>query len=264
MLSKKTIIFQFITFILLSIPTQKFKAQQSSEIDYNLIFEKANNFYKNGNYEGAMELYKKIPNKSSAVNYNLGNCSYKLNQLGFAHLYWRRAEKNWGFFGRTELLNNIKLLKEQLKKQKNGKSKEKNTDKILLKTKDLKLHISSFIRATPLYIFQIVFLTFWIFLFVFIRNLLRYKRKRLIAMLFTFIAISGLMLVSKYNFEYKQYGIITVNNAKILSGPGDNFQVLSFIQEAKEVIIQKTSAGFYKIKVDGLIGWVKHEAVEKI
>lgn len=263
MLSKKTIIFQFITFILLSIPTQKLKAQQSSEIDYNTIFEKANTLYKNGNYEGAMELYKKIPNKSAAVNYNLGNCAYKLNKLGFAHLYWRRAEKNWGFLGRTELLNNMKLLKEQLKTRKNGE-KNKNKDKILIKAKDFKLHFSSFIRATPLYVFQFAFLFFWLFLFIFIRNLLKRKKKLLIGTLFTFIAISGLMLVSKYNFEYKQFGIITVNNAKLLSGPGDNFQVLSFIQEAKEVNIQKTSPGFYKIKIDRLIGWIKQEAVEKI
>jgi tetratricopeptide (TPR) repeat protein len=257
---KKIAIFLFITLIDISIQTQILKAQQDQLHDYNAIFEKANMLYKEGKHEDAMELYKKIPDKSAAVNYNLGNCAYKLNKLGFALLYWRRAEKDWGFFGRTELLNNMKLLREQLKPLKT----EKQKDLVLIKAKNLHLHIASFIRATPLFIFQIVFLFFWIFLFVFIRNLLVRKKRLLIGTLFTFIAISGLMLVSKYNFEYKQFGIVTVNNAKLLSGPGDNFQVLSSVQEAKEVIIQKTSSGFYKIKVDGLIGWLSQEAIEKI
>ncbi len=260
MLSKKTVYFLSITLIVISIPTQILKAQKDLPQDYNTVFEKANALYKEGKYEDAMELYKKIPDKSAAVNYNLGNCAYKLNRFGFAHLYWRRAEKDWGFFGRTDLLNNIKLLREQLKTPKTDAQK----DDVLIKAKNLQFNITSFIRGTPLYCFQIVFLFFWIFLFVFIRNLLICKKRLLIGILFTFIAISGLMLVSKYNFEYKQFGIVTVNNTKLLSGPGDNFQVLSFVQEAKEVIIQKTSSGFYKIKIDGLIGWVSQEAVERI
>jgi tetratricopeptide (TPR) repeat protein len=257
---KKIAIFLFITLIDISIPTQILEAQQDQPQDYNAVFEKANMFYKEGKYEDAMELYKKIPDKSAAVNYNLGNCAYKLNRFGFAHLYWRRAEKDWGFFGRTELLNNMKRLREQLKAPK----AEKQKDKVLIKAKNLHLHITSFIRATPLRVFQIVFLFFWMFLFMLIRNLLMRKKRLLIGILFTFIAVSGLMLVSKYNFEYKQFGIVTVDNAKLLSGPGDNFQVLSSIQEAKEVIIQKTSSGFYKIKVDGLIGWLSQEAIEEI
>lgn len=238
------------------------KAEQE-QVSYQVIFDKANSLYKDGQYEAAMEFYKKIQDKSAVVNYNLGNCAYKLNKLGFAHLYWRRAEKYWGVSDRTELLNNIKMVKDKLREQKNGK-KDKKTEAVFKNLKNFKIQIISFIRATPLFFFQIVFLILWIFLFVFIRKLFKLRKRLLAAMLFTFIAISGLMLVSKYNFEYKQFGIVTTASARLLSGPGDNYQVLSFVTEAKEVVIQKSSNGFYKIKINGQIGWISQKVVEVI
>ena len=63
-----------------------------------------------------MQYYKRIPHKSAVVNYNLGNCAYKLGQKGYALLYWRRAEHAWKFTGREELLENIFLLKGELQK----------------------------------------------------------------------------------------------------------------------------------------------------
>jgi tetratricopeptide (TPR) repeat protein len=226
------------------------------------MFEKANTLYKDGKHKAAIELYKNIPEKNAIINYNLGNCFYKLNKFGLAHLHWRRAEKNWGVFGRTELLNNLRLLQEKTKKQ--IKTKKEKKDYILKSLKKLKFITTSFIHATPLYYFQIAFLLLWVFLFMTIRSLMRYKRKALIATLFTFIAIFGLLLVGKYNFEYKQFGIITTNNAKILSGPGENFQVLGIAPEAKEVVIQKKSTGYFKVKINGQTGWISQSDLEKI
>jgi tetratricopeptide (TPR) repeat protein len=254
---------KFITTIILSLFISAYLNADQEQPNYQSIFDKANSLYKEGQYESAMEYYKKIQAESASVNYNLGNCAYKLNKLGLAHLYWRRAEKYWGMSDRTELLNNIKMIKEKIKEQKNGR-KDKTTETEFKKLKNLKIQITSFIRATPLLFFQFVFLIFWIFLFVFIRKLFRLRKRLLAAMLFTFIAVSGLMLVSKYNFEYKQFGIVTDASAKLLSGPGDNYQVLSFVTEAKEVVIQKASNGFYKIKINGQIGWISQTAVEVI
>lgn len=253
---------KFIALLIILLPIF-LKPEKEQTLNPKVAFEKASNLYKKGDYESAMELYKKIPDKSAIVNYNLGNCAYKLNQLGFAYLYWKRAEKNWGPWGRTELLNNLKVLKEKLAEQKKiGKSNKK--DPILQEFKTLKLHVKSFIYATPLIYFQIVFLLLWISLFLLIRRLFKNKKKSLIFMLFTLIAISGLMLISKYNFEFKQIGIIISKEAKLLSGPGDKYQFLGFVPEAKEVIIQKASSGFYKVKINGQLGWINQIHIEKV
>jgi len=233
--------------------------------DNKLIFEQANNLYRECKYEQAMELYSKIQDKNAVVNYNLGNCEYKLNKLGLAHLYWRRAEKNWGIFNRTELLNNLSLLKEKLNEQENvADGKDAKSENVLKSLRNIKLQITSFIRATPLFSLQIVFLSLWLFLVISMRNLFRRRKKLLIGTLFTFIAIFGLMLISKYNFEYRRSGIVITSDAKLLSGPGENYQVLGFVTQAKEVTIQKKSSDFYKIKINGQIGWISQASVEEI
>lgn len=254
---------RFITTIFLSLFLSVYSKAAQENINYQEVFDKANGLYKDGQYEAAMEFYKKIQDKNAVVNYNLGNCAYKLNKLGFAHLYWRRAEKYWGISDRGELLDNIKMIKEKIRAQKNEK-KDKKTEAVFGNLKNLRIQAGSFIRATPLFYFQIVFLALWIFLFVFIRKLFRLRKRLLAAMLFTFIAISGLMLVSKYNFECKQFGVVITDKARLLSGPGDNYQILGFVTEAKEVIVQKASNGFYKVKINGQIGWISQTDLEVI
>ena len=82
-------------------------------------------------------------------------------------------------------------------------------------------------------------------------------------MLFTTIAIFGLILIGKYNFEIKQHGVVISKDAKLLSGPGQNYQILSFVPEASEVNIEKEADGFYKIKFNSNIGWINRTFVEK-
>lgn len=230
--------------------------------NYAQLFEQANSLYKQDKFDEALNLYKKIPNGGAIVSYNMGNCAYKLNNYGAALAFWRRAERNWGFGESAELLNNIKLLKNklaELSKDPNDKPK----DVFLQKIQNLKIYFDFFIHSTPIIFFQIVFLLLWLFMFIAIRKLFRGKKKSVIAILFTTVAIFGLILVCKYNFEIKQHGVIVGKKANILSGPGHNYQVLSFTPEASEVIIEKEVDGFYKIKFGGQIGWIDKKSVEK-
>ena len=58
------------------------------------LFVKANNFYKSGEFETAIENYKKIESQnliSSELYYNLGNSYYKLNKVGPSIYYYEKA-----------------------------------------------------------------------------------------------------------------------------------------------------------------------------
>ena len=58
------------------------------------LFVAANNFYKNGNFETAIENYQKIASQnliSSELYYNLGNSYYKLNKVGPSIYYYEKA-----------------------------------------------------------------------------------------------------------------------------------------------------------------------------
>ncbi|RKY48241.1 MAG: hypothetical protein DRP91_06265, partial [Candidatus Neomarinimicrobiota bacterium] len=61
-----------------------------------LLFEKANEKYLNGDYRGAIELYEKILKEgyeSDRVYYNLGNAYYRVGELGRAILFYEKALK---------------------------------------------------------------------------------------------------------------------------------------------------------------------------
>lgn len=238
-------------------------SQNKEQPMYGDYFEKANELYKKDKFEEALTFYKKIPNSGPIVKYNMGNCAYKMSNYGYSLAYWRQAERNWGLLGGSELLSNIKLLKNKLLEgPKSSEDKHKN-EIFLQDMRNLKIYFDFFVHSTPLILFQAAFLLFWISTFLFIRNLFKTKRKRLVLLLFTIIAISGLILVVKYNFEIKEHGVIVSKNANLLSGPGNNYQVLRFVPEASEVIIEKAADGFFKIKVNGQNGWMDQASVEK-
>lgn len=227
------------------------------------IFNQANCLYKKGQFEEALTLYQKIPNKSGYVHYNLGNCAYKLKKFGYALLYWKRAEKDWNFFNRDELLDNIDLLKKELEKQQN-KIKKKKILPFFVLLKKIKSLSLSWIRSMPLIVLQILFLILWLFLFFYLKFLYKTRKKLLIIGLFSSIAICGIILVIRYSFESRKYGIIINKKAELLSGPSNTFQTLIKLQEATEVTIQKESDGFFKIKVNKQSGWINKKCIEKI
>ena len=60
------------------------------------LFETANNLYKEGKIEQAIETYKKIESQnliSAELYYNLGNCYYKLNKVGPTIYNYEKALK---------------------------------------------------------------------------------------------------------------------------------------------------------------------------
>ena len=103
-----------------------FSTLYAQEDNSQEIFAQANTLYKAGSFEQAMKLYKQIPKKSPYTYYNLGNCAYKLEQYGFALLYWRKAETSWSFFNRDELIDNMTLLREKMRVKYAGTDKKRS------------------------------------------------------------------------------------------------------------------------------------------
>ena len=222
------------------------------------IFLQANNFYKQGEFKKALEDYQKLLNPSAQVNYNLGNCAYKLEDYGRAMLYWKRAEKEWGFLNRSELLSNIDLLKEKLF----GKKEYKN--KTIERFVHAKNYFISLLYSAPLFGVQVLFLIIWIIGFVYIKYLFRRDKKFLIILLFALMTLFGGLLVTRCSLDLNYYAVVISPKIEVLSGPGDNFQKLGVLSQANLVRIQKISDDYYKIKVQGLIGWVNQKDLEKI
>lgn len=227
--------------------------------NYTEMFLQANDLYKKNEYKKAYDLYKSIPDRVAKVNYNLGNCAYKLGDYGKALLYWRKAERDWNSFDRLELLENIELVKSKLNNNYYAKG-----GKFFEYLSKFKNYLFSLVRATPLFLVQFLFLLLWFLLFLYIKYLYKKKQKFLIILLFILVTISGVLLVVRYSVYYKRLGIVVSKKALLMSGPGNNFQQLGNLPEGSEVLIQQESDNFYKIKFYRQIGWVNQKDVGKV
>ncbi|MEZ5045596.1 MAG: hypothetical protein R2831_01245 [Chitinophagaceae bacterium] len=66
----------------------------SAHADNNMMFEKANQMYRNNDFDSACNLYRQLINDgytSPVVYYNCGNSFYKKNQIGYAIWCYEKA-----------------------------------------------------------------------------------------------------------------------------------------------------------------------------
>jgi tetratricopeptide (TPR) repeat protein len=244
--------------LLLSLMTLICFTQATCADDHDTLFQQANNLYKEGNYEQALNAYKNIQNKSNLVHYNIGNCHYKLQQQGKALAAWRRAEHNWGWSEREELTKNIALVKSQLHRE------EESISKFRLAAQSLYNRIKSFIRATPLLWIQLLVLIIWLFLFIYLAYLRKKRKKVMISCLFFLLATAAGLLAFKYSQQLLKKGIIITQQIPVRSGPGETYQQLTTLYEGKEVRIRKQVDDHYKISFPGSIGWIPTSSLEEI
>ncbi|MBX9830718.1 SH3 domain-containing protein [Candidatus Babeliales bacterium] len=232
---------------------------------YHEQFLQANEQYKNKKFDAAFKLYEQIPNKSAAVLYNMGNCSYKMGNLGQALLLWRRAEKDWGMFNREELVSNINLVKAQLSKRMAEKDEESpGLVRIKAAVASLKDPLASLVRSLSLLWLQLFFLLIWVMLFIYARYFNRLRLRTVVVALYLLLAGAGGALAVKYSMNWYTYGMVVVSKAELLSGPDQSYRVLGQLYEGQEGLIKKQTHDFYKVKVGKKIGWVRKELFEKI
>ena len=91
MVSNRLLIVIHISVILILIALAPVRASQ-----VNTVMEKGNNFYRNSDYDNAIEEYKKLVDEGflgTSLFYNLGNTYYRIGKIGYAILYYEKALK---------------------------------------------------------------------------------------------------------------------------------------------------------------------------
>ena len=210
-------------------------------------FDEANNVYQHGQFSQALKTYKSMEHKTARTYYNMGNCAYKLNDYGRALTYWRRAEKNWVMFGKTELHDNIDLLHQKvLNRSKPAYSFIRSVSNLII----------SLFTESPLIVLQIIFLALWLFLCAYFRNVYKYRLNSIICLLFIITLVFGSVLVMRYTTEREKCAVIISKRADVLSGPSKSFQKLGQLCVAHEVRIYKKLSHFYRIQNGHTSGWI--------
>lgn len=223
------------------------------------LFLKANQAYKEGDFQKAVESYDKIISAgiiNGQIFYNLGNAYLKSGKVGLAILNFRRSEI---FMPRNEdLQTNLRFCLDLIR------------DKIECKEffsffKNFCFWYSKLNHNEMVAVFLIVNVILWAVLAVRIF----YKGEVLAVIMYvvTFVnLVFGLSTGMKiYNLYFNYFGVVVAEEIMVRSGNSINDTVLFKLHEGAEFEWLQESAGWVKIRLcDEKKGWVQHDIVERI
>lgn len=213
------------------------------------LFLRGNKYYKEADYENALASYDGIEKKGRAVWYNMGNCFYTMQDYTQAFVHWSRAERGAQYHERSDITRNKEHLLAMLGK---------------LGTKTYIQKVYAYISAcayfVPLLILEIVFLLFWYLLFFFFY---KGKNKVLCGAVCICLLYVGLLLHIQYKESSTLTGVV-LQKVSLYAGPNTAFHVIASLSSIESVVVTDSRDGWYKIRYEDLIGWIKADAIQVI
>ncbi len=217
------------------------------------LFQQAIEFYKNADYYSAEKKFIELETLlrqqgkiSVEVYYNLGNCYFRQNKLGWARYYYELAKYVYPY--NRDINFNLNYVKKILKID-----NEENIIEYLLDF----IHIKHLLLLT--FIFNMLFFSSLILSNFLNTNITRWV-KRVVGLFFIILVIFS---VIKYSY-YKQQKCIVVETTQILSAPEEELNVKSVvINEGKKAIILSKKDNYYAIYLleDKVQGWIREDKV---
>ena len=228
------------------------------------LFDQGNTYYQNGQFEEALNAYQKIINKgyeSGSLYFNIGNCYYKLNDVGKTILNYERARR---------LIPNDEDLKANL-----AIAQLSVVDKIEPQKQFILFQITDkLIQLLPLglligvvagsYIMTAVFLIVWT---MNRKAAVRYFTIRMVVLFGVLFLFFGLALLGQVRESGKTVeAVILVDKVDVMSAPGaqGGTEIFSLHEGTKVEIDQMADDWVEIILPDRKVGWVKQEVIEII
>ena len=231
--------------------------------DNKALIEKANSAYTSKKYEEAADLYKQVLKnnyESWEVYYNLGNASFKSNEIPSAILNYEKALKLNP--GNDDIVFNLKIA--------NTKIADKFEQMPVLFYKRWWNNICNFFSADGWGIVTILFFLFFLFLLS-----VYFFSKNIVVRKFSFYTCIVFFLFSLIAFAlgFKQYSMLKNESQAIVftptltvkGGPDESNSDLFVIHEGTKVRIIDKVNKWYRIQIaDGNDGWIPSDKVEII
>jgi len=231
--------------------------------EWQHYFAEGNHLYQQAEYEKAIERYEKIIDygyESGELYFNLGNAYFKMNQIGWARLYYEKAAlylKN-----DDAVVQNLTMVKLRLVDQ-----IESPPELFLSVWWNAVLNLFSMQALTIL-----VILFLWSTLFIaglrlyLVRRGIKDRIKSILGIvLLVFFVITIIFFHKIYIFETSDFGVILENKVTLRAEPGDAGTELFILHEGSKVEIIRNTPEWMEVRLeDGKTGWLKNTALEKI
>lgn len=229
----------------------------------NELFSKANELYKNGNYNKAIELYLDIEKQdfvSAELYFNLGNSYYKLNKVAPSIYYYEKALKIDP--NHQDSISNLAFAKrmtidviEDLPKTFLQRFSEAVIQKLTFDSWATIAVIASFLASI-------------LFLMYYFSNSSKKKLFYFNTSIFTvFVLLVTLFFAfSNYKIEQKnRTAIIFAPKTEIKNAPTKSGDEVFELHEGTKVVVLDELDNWKKIKIaDGKTGWIKAEDLKEI
>ncbi len=239
---------------------------KNNDFEREAIFKNAVSEYSKDNYQRALEIFQELEQTdkvSFELFYGIGNCYYKLNEIGEAIQYWEKAKKLNS--SNEDVIFNLKLANVKLQ------------DKVILPKPFFLFKYYNSIRENLNIKYWLNFSGILFFLII-ITILIFMNKKRPkgnIAKIITivrYILIVLFVFVSTMTFNTVKYrnnnefGIVIVEQIEVKTEPNINESTSFILHEGSKVkILSKFNRNWYKISYfDDKIGWIEVDKIGKI
>lgn len=222
------------------------------------LFDQANQAYTGNDFATAAEKYGQLldmGHESGEVLYNLGNCHFRMGELGRALVCYERAKR---FMPRNRnLLDNIAL------------AESRAADNIVapkpmaVLKRLLFWHYRLNARETSTLILAVNAM-FWAGLCVFAVAKKRFVKAAVVVLGLVLILLGG-------SYAFRELGrlgmgtaVVTAPEAEVRTGPGD-YAVTFSLHDGARLKLVEAREGWYEIRLaDGKRGWIERSKVERI
>ncbi len=236
-------------------------ASSASAFDADSLFNSAGNHYQNQDYDEALKIYLEIEQEnyeSAPLYFNIGNCYFKKGKLGYAILYYLRAQKLSP--GDADVETNLEFARMFMPTRMEGIKINPVTAFFDMIVDSYTLNLIAWI-ASVLFILLMLYLS--VIMFLQWRGLV--IRMSVYIMIFLVLVSSGLASY-KYRTDYlTEKGVIVADETRILSGPGEDNDVEFVGVFGLTFEIEKKTDNYYLALFENKRkGWIKRGDVEKI
>lgn len=229
--------------------------------DYNTIFFRANNFYKEEKYDAAVQEYEKLIGaglRSANIFYNLGNSYLRTGNKGKAIIYYERA-----FRMRprdADIRSNLDFAR-ILVEGSSGNYSEPWYYRVFL-------FLRGFLSTGEMTLLVSI-LYFLVVILVILSILFRAQRKLLYYFIAAFCMILFVVLPSfigsVYRSEFQKEAVIMVNEVEVRFEPNDDATVHFKLHEGAVIQITRLQGDWHQIRrYDEKMGWLKGDVFENL
>lgn len=223
----------------------------------------ANDFYAEGNYEEAITEYEAIlaaDNISTDIYYNLGNCYYKSDDIPRAILNYEKALKlkpdNEDALFNLAMANKLTV------------DKVERLPELFIGSTWKTLITSKTIDTWAYYTVGLIFLALLLFISYLLMDMVIIKKTGFYGgIFFLLLSMFTFLMAAQHNGIVQQASeaIIFAPTTTIQSEPNENAEDLFTLHEGTKVTLLEKSDEWSKIKLlNGNVGWIKSEEIEKI